>query len=373
MSAPAKQHINRNTERIFLLLLSAVMAVLFYKMYLVINAGFKEVPERLKNGTMINLNDVHYARNMKTLLQKGRYFSDEKDINLISSTFEKARLADSASIDNIGDLNKKQYSVFAETALAQGGESFKRRVQGERIALGITEEETALFALQQKNPSAVSSVNDLHAGSHSISGSIHEAGIAVPNVIVRLQLILPQDSLYSNNVEEVDSMLQQNTVTVKKLYAVDSLNNKQLQSLTAYAQTDAQGNFSFRNLPDDKTYKVLPLQMNYAFGYSQGIEKLDQDASFNFYRSPHRLRLFSTKDFSSLKKEKAFIVRTPDEVMQWFWIISVSFIAGFLLLHVVMSLWFKNADQLILPAIMVITGLSFITLFSLQDPLRDWF
>ncbi|SFQ41013.1 FtsW/RodA/SpoVE family cell cycle protein [Parafilimonas terrae] len=373
MSAPAKQHINRNTERIFLLLLSAVMAVLFYKMYLVINAGFKEVPDRLKNGTMINLNDVHYAGNMKTLLQKGRYFSDEKDINLISSTFEKTRLADSASIDNIGDLNKKQYSVLAETALSQGGETFKRRVQGERIALGITDEETALFALQQKDRSAVSSVNDLHAGSHSISGSIHEAGIAVPNVIVRLQLILPQDSLYSNNVEEVDSMLQQNTTTVKKLYAVDSLNNKQLQSLTAYAQTDAHGNFVFKNLPGDKTYKILPLQLNYAFGYSQGIEKLDHDASFNFYRSPHRLKLFSTKDFSSLKKEKAFIVRTPDEVMQWFWIISISFIAGFLLLHVVMSLWFKNADQLILPAIMVITGLSFITLFSLQDPLRDWF
>ena len=38
-----------------------------------------------------------------------------------------------------------------------------------------------------------------------------------------------------------------------------------------------------------------------------------------------------------------------------------------------MSIWFKQADQLILPVVMVITGLSFITLLSLQDPLRDWF
>src|SRR4029078_3557036 len=69
----------------------------------------------------------------------------------------------------------------------------------------------------------------------------------------------------------------------------------------------------------------------------------------------------------------AFIVRTPEFVMQWFWIISISFIAGCLLVHIIMSIWFKNSDQLILPVIMVRPGLSFVTLLSLQDPLRDWF
>ena len=373
MSTAVQQKVNRSTERIFLLLISVVMGVLFYKMYIVLNADFNDVPLRLKDGTMINLNDAHPAQNMKLLLQNGRYFRDEKDINLISSTFERARLANSIAIDNIGDLNKKQYSVSAETALAQGGESFKKRVKAERIALGITADDSIIFAMQQKDPSAINAVNDLHVGEHSITGSIHAAGIAVPFVIVRLELILPQDSLYSNNVEEVDSLQQQNTITVRKIFAVDSLHNTQLQSLIAYAQTDAQGNFSFKNLPANKTYQVLPIQINYAFGLPQGIQKLDHDASFNFYRSEHLLKLFSTKDFSSLKKEKSFIVRTPDEVIQWFWIISISFIASFLLLHVVMSIWFKHADQLILPVVMVITGLSFITLLSLQDPLRDWF
>ena len=83
---------------------------------------------------------------MKLLLQKGRYFRDEKDIDLISSTFEKARLSDSVAIDNIGDLNKKQYSVNAETALHQGGESFKKRVAAERIALGISDDDSIVFA-----------------------------------------------------------------------------------------------------------------------------------------------------------------------------------------------------------------------------------
>ncbi len=359
MSTAVQQKVNRNTERIFLLLISLVMGVLFYKMYIVLNADFNDVPSRLKDGTMINLNDAHPAQNMKLLLQKGRYFRDGKDIDLISSTFERARLANSVAIDNIGDLNKKQYGVSAETALAQGGESFKKRVKAERITLGITADDSIIFALQQKNPSAITSVNDLHLGDHSITGSIHEAGVAVHFRCVRLELILPQDSLYAFfMLKKFDSLQQQNTITVRKIFAVDSLHNTQLQSLIAYAQTDAQGNFSFKNLPANKTYQVLPLQINYAFGLPQGIQKLDHDASFNFYRSEHRLKLFSTKDFSSLKKEKSFIVRTPDEVIQWFWIISISFIASFLLLHVIMSIWFKNADQLILPVVMMITGLS---------------
>lgn len=373
MSAAVRQSINRNTERIFLLLISMVMGVLFYKIYIVLNADFKDVPSRLQSGTMINLNDAHPAQNMKLLLQKGRYFRDERDIDLISSTFERARLADSNAIINTGDLNKRQYSVPAETVLQQGGESFKKRIKAERIALGISEDDSVVFTLQQKNPGAIVSVNDLQMGIHSINGVIHEGEAAAPGVIVRLELILPEDSLYSNNVEEVDSLVRENRITVRKVYAVDSLHHSQLQSLTAYAQTDVNGNFSFKNLPDNKTYQVLPLQLNYAFGLPQGIEKLDQDANFSFHRSPHRLKLFSTKDFSSLKKEKAFIVRTPEFVMQWFWIISIGFITGFILLHIVMSIWFKNADQLIMPVIMIITGLSFITLFSLQDPLRDWF
>src|ERR1019366_6895965 len=49
------------------------------------------------------------------------------------------------------------------------------------------------------------------------------------------------------------------------------------------------------------------------------------------------------------------------------------FFATFLLLHLIISIYSPGADQLLLPVIMILTGLSFITLFSLQDPLRDRF
>ena len=364
---------NRNTERIFLVLITIVMAVLFYKLNTVVSKNFEEVPARIAKGTMININSGKPGEAMKTLLQNGRYFRDEKDIDLISSTFQRARILDTTSIDNIGDLNKKEYNINADIALLQGGESFSKRVMAERVYLGFTDNDAPIFQLQQNNSSAISSTNNIAMGMHNVSGVVKNNAGGVRNVIVRVRMILPQDSVYSNKVEEVEKMVNENTATIKKTFAVDSLNNKQLQSLIAYAQTDANGNFSFNGLPDKKAYAVLPLQPNYSFGRSQGVSQLDANASFTFYQSPHSLKLFSTRDFTILKKEKSLIVRTPEEFEKWYWIIVGGFFAGFFLIHIFLSIRFKKADQLILPVVMILTGLSFLTLLSLQDPLRDRF
>ncbi|HYJ64153.1 MAG TPA: FtsW/RodA/SpoVE family cell cycle protein, partial [Parafilimonas sp.] len=373
MSTGNANKINRNTERIFLLLIVIVMSVLFYKLYSVLSKDFTQVPERLAQGTMINLNDPKPGEAMKTMLQKGRYFRDEKDIDLISTTFQRARSLDTSTIENIGDINKRNYSINADVALAQGGESFKKRVAAERIYLGFTQDDSTIFKQQQKDAAAIPSVNNVAMGSYNIHGVIKNNIGAVQNVIVRVQLILPQDSVYSNKVQEVQNELNESTITLKKSYAVDSLNNKQLQSLIAYAQTDANGNFSFNGLPDNKAYEVQPLHPGFTFGRSQGVQQLNKNASFSFYQLPHALKLFSTKDFNILKKEKSLIVRTPEDFKFWFWIIVGGFFSGFFIIHIFLSIRFKEADQLILPVIMILTGLSFLTLLSLQDPLRDRF
>src|SRR5678809_369061 len=111
MVAAGTKKVTRNTERIFLLLITIVMSVLFYKLYTVLSADFAEVPSRLEQGTMMNLNNAKPGDAMKTLLQKGRYFRDEKDIDLISSTFQRARTLDTSAIENIGDLNKKEFNI----------------------------------------------------------------------------------------------------------------------------------------------------------------------------------------------------------------------------------------------------------------------
>jgi cell division protein FtsW (lipid II flippase) len=365
---------SRSVERIFLLLVTVVMAVLFFKLFLVQKEDFAEVPKRLKEGTILNLNAEKPGEQIKVLLQKGFYFNDPKDIEYISRTVTNGRRTDAALIDNIGELNKSKYNVNTEEANRLGGDVFKKRVKVERSLIGFTDDDSSLFEIELRRPMQVPSVNSLGMGSHSINGVILTRDERpVGEVLVRLQVILPRDSLYSEGVTEVDYKITEMSKGVKRVFVLDSFNARQLQSLTAYARTDANGKFSFAGLPANRSFSILPLQPGYEFGRSQGVQKLEEDALFTFHQSPNTMKLFSTKDFSSLKKEKSLIVRTPGEAIKWFWIIVVCFIASFWLLHLFLSYRFPDADQMILPVLMILTGLSFITLFSLQDPLRDRF
>lgn len=192
-------------------------------------------------------------------------------------------------------------------------------------------------------------------------------------MLVRLQMIIPRDSAYSEEVREVSARQVEENAAIKKVYVVDTAGHKQLVSLSAYARTDASGRFSFAGLPQNKAFQVLPLQPGFQFGPSKGVQELEEDISFTFTQSPHRIRLLSSRDFNNLKKEGSLIVRTPEEASRWFWIIAGAFFLGFILLHIFLSLRFQQADQFVLPVVMLLTGLSLITLLSLQDPLRDRF
>jgi cell division protein FtsW (lipid II flippase) len=365
---------SRNIERVFLLLVTIVMALLFYKLFTVLKRDFADVPKRLSNGTIMNLNDYKPGPRITTLLNKGFYFRDKRDINLISSVVANGLNNTVGTTDNIGELNKSKYNVSTEEAFLKGGEEFKKRVRVERALIGFTDEDSSLYEKERRKPVLLPSGNDLAMGSGTINGAVVKTGeIPVAGVLIRLQLILPQDSLYSESVDDVDRKITVNVKGVRKVFALDSLNHRQLQSLSAYARTDNNGKFSFTGLPQNNSFAVLPLQPGYEFGRSQGVQKLENNTAFTFYQSPNTIKLFSTRDFSTLKKEKSFIVRTPDEAIKWFWIITAGFIASFWLLHLLLSIRFPKADQFILPVIMVLTGLSFLTLFSLQDPLRDRF
>ena len=364
---------NRKPERLCLLLIGTIMGLLFWKLFSVLQRDFAGVSSRMENGTMINLNSGKPAEAMTGLLQKGLYFEDPKDIAFIAASL--AALKDPGSvIDNIGALNKKRYFVNADEAFLKGGKSFKRRVQLSRNLLGFSEADSITFEKEKRHPLAVSSKTSVDLGRYTISGTVkNQDGQPVSGVLVRLKLLVPQDSSAAADLDEDEK----NTVLfkngIRKIFIPDSAKNLQLLSFNAYARTDASGKYIFSGLPENKSYEILPLLPGYEFGGRQGTEKLERDATFNFVRSPHMLRLFSARDFNTFKKEKAFIVRTPEEVTHWFGIIVITFFSSFLLLHLVFSVRSPGTDQLLMPVIMILTGLSFITLFSLQDPLRDRF
>ncbi|MHA4896609.1 FtsW/RodA/SpoVE family cell cycle protein [Pedobacter sp. PWIIR3] len=341
----------RRTERIFIFLITIVLGALFFTLFSVLQRGFADVGKRLDNGTMINLNSRNAGSVMAALLQKGYYFEDKRDIAIIENTVSNGIKTFTEPIDNIGELNKNKFFVNADLASSAGGEVFKKRAADSRGLLGYTGEDEKRFYEELRNPPELPSSKDLALGPYDIDGNIlnQEDGV-VAGVLIKLSMVLPQDSGYVEN----------DSIPVKP-------------ELVLYARTDADGRFSFQHLPSGKGFEILPLKPGYQFGRSQGVQELSSDASFTFRQSPHTIRLFSARDFKILKKEKSLIVRSIEEYNQWYWIIAGSFFLGFWILHMVISLRFPQADQLVLPLVMLMTGISFITLLSLQDPLRDRF
>jgi cell division protein FtsW (lipid II flippase) len=364
--------VSRQKERLFILLIAVLFLFLFFRLFTVLQLRFADVDKRLQDGTMVNLNSSDPAGKIRNMLTKGYYFDDKRDVELITATVGN-NIGVGDKIDNVGELNKRKYYIIADDAFAKGGKSFKSRVTASRSLLGYTGDDSVRFIQERRNPPNLPSVNNLALGSYSISGSIVNEKLPVPGVLIRLDMILPQDSIYNDELTEDVKPITENGNGIKKVYLPDSAGKRRLQALTAYARTDEQGNYSFKNLPTGKAFKVLPLQPGYQFGASQGIENLSEDVRFTFNQSPHTVKLFSTRDFNILKKEKSFIVRTPEEFNEWFWIIAASFVGMFLLVHVIFSWKFSTSDQLILPVVMLLTGISFLTLLSLQDPLRDRF
>lgn len=364
----------RITERLFLLLITTVLSLLFISLYFVQQRNFEEVVPRLADGTMLNLNSSNAGEEITTLLTKGYYFDDKKDIALIHSIVAQG-LDPQKPVDNIGELNKRKYFVDADEAFLKGGESFRSRVKSSRSLVGFTGADSVLFTQERLKPIQLSSATDVGLGKYSISGKItNKEKQAVAGVLVRLQMILPQDSSYSDQVTEIVGELKKQGAGFNTTYILDSAKNSQLQSLTAYSRTDQNGSYKFQHLPDEKAYEILPMQPGFQFGLTQGVETLDKDKELrNFIQSPHTIRLFSTRDFNILKKERSLIVRTPTEFNNWYWIIVGCFLGGFILVHILLSWRFPEADQIIIPVVMLLSGLSFLTLLSLQDPLRDRF
>ena len=331
----------RKQERLFLVLIIIILVTLFTRLFGVLQERMKDVNQRLTAGTVVNLNAPDPGKAVKELLRKGYYLDDQADIDLIGAAITEQEIKGQA-FSNIGDLNKRKFNILANTAAQQGGHSFQARVAVSRSLLGFTGEDEQRFEQEQNHPPALPSAQNLQLGEGEISGKVTEKGSATAGVLVKLSTVLPADSIDA-------------------------------KSFTAYSRTDNSGNYEFGGLPKGKAYEVIPMKPGYEFGQVKGVQELSGSKKLNFNGLVHSIRLISAKDFNALKTDGALIVRTPDQFNRWFYTVVIGFIGSFLFIHLLLSFRFPKADQLLLPLLMLLGGFSFLTLLSLQDPLRDRF
>ena len=363
----------RHMERFLLVLIAAVLGLLFYTLLPVLQADFRAVDTGLKRGAIVNLNAPDSPQALARLLTDGYYFEDKRDIDFSQQVFAQARRADSSDIDNVGELNKHRFWVRADDAFAQGGRSYKKRAALSRLLVGLTHEDSLQLAAVQATRHSLAAVVNAGLRGYDLKGSVrNKADAPVPGVLVRLKMVVPAGTPDEGS-GEAPAEVAETQPGIYRTYGSTPGSKRYLTGLTAFARTDAQGGFAFTNLPANRPFEVLPVQPGYEFGRSQGVSALTEPETFTFHQTPHTIRLFSTRDYLILKKEKTLIVRTPAEFTDWYWLIVGAFFGGFLLIHTLLSLRFPQTDQLLLPVVMLLTGLSFLNLLSLQDPLRDRF
>ena len=366
--------INRRNIEFFLLLIAGLsIGGLFLRLYHATEKELADVPGRLQDGSMVNLDGHDLTNGIHRLLSAGYYLEDPRDVQLATNTMVEG-LNKTGPIDNLGTLNKSAFSIPVETAALQGGPYYQKRARLAYQVIGFSGPDSVFLISEKKSPQPLPAVNNLESGNGSIKGEIKQRdGSPAAGVLVRLEPILPQDSSYVADEAESDQWFESVSPQLRRTYRLRQDGSRSLQSFVAFARTDAEGKYEFAGLSTGQAYELLPLQPGFSFGGARGVRNLDNKASIDFTRSVFTMKLFATRDFNILKKEKALIVRLPEEIRFWFWTIVASFFAGFFLIHFFLRFKLKHADPFILPVVMILTGLSLISLLSIQDPLRDRF
>ncbi|GAB3945237.1 hypothetical protein GCM10028805_13990 [Spirosoma harenae] len=316
-----------------------MLLLLFGRLYMNLSPALNQAKKALGNRQALTLESGLKSIAIQRILNTGNYYSDPKDRSLLADSLA-AKLRKNGSPDNLGALNKRLFSILAPVAWRSrvGGTDFQSRLQVSRQQMGF---DSILYVRELNSPKSYPATVNVGPGTESIAGLVTHDEVPMANVLVQLK---------------------RHPATAQP----DTLPDR-----FTYARTGADGQFSFAGLVKGSGYSVVPLKPGFEFGSRRGTSHLTSDQSYNFTARRHQLRLIGSTVYGQLKNDHAFTVRTPTGFTRQFWAIVVLFVLVF---WIVQGFWdFRrfHPDSLLLPVLMLLTGLSLLTLLAIQDPLQD--
>ena len=328
-----------SSGRLYLLGATLVLLVLFVRLFVNLLPGLDQAKTLLGKGQALTLQAGLKPLSIERLFTSGNYYTDSRDASLVADSLA-AKLRQEGAPDNLGAINKRLFSVATPVAWRSrvGGADFRNRLQLSRQQMGF---DSALYVREVNNPAEYAATVTAGAGSRSISGRVFREEQPLPGVLVQLK---------------------RHPATAQP----DTLSNQYI-----YARTAADGRFTFMGLEDGSGYSVVPLKPGFEFGSRKGTSRLSSDQDYAFSARPHHLRLIGSVVYGQLKTDHAFGVRTPGGFMGQYWLIVGLFLLIFWLVQGFWSLRNFQPDPLLLPILMLLTGISVLTLLAIQDPLQD--
>jgi cell division protein FtsW (lipid II flippase)/cell division protein FtsI/penicillin-binding protein 2 len=328
---------NTNREGWLLLIVAAlILTMLFVKLFSVLLPPLQKTDIALKEHRAIKLEAGMDKEVLKNILVNGNYYTDSRDIDLLVDSLSQ-KLFTTGSPDNLGALNKNAFAVLAPLPwnTTMGGTDFQDRLIASRQRLGF---DSALYVQELIHP--VDYVPAPSNGTMQLGGLVLSNDKPMPGVLIQLRQHIAMED--------------------------DSAG-----TFTAYTRTDNNGRFLFQGLARDSGYSVLPLKPGFEFGNRRGSSRLDHNINFTFVAKPHRIRLIGTIVYGQLKEDGMLLVRTPASFKTAYQVIAGGLILAFFLVQLLLSLKKKQPDIFLLPVLLLLSGISMLLLFSIQDPLLD--
>ncbi|MCR4959524.1 MAG: FtsW/RodA/SpoVE family cell cycle protein [Prevotella sp.] len=292
----------KQNKLIGLIGVTAMLIIGFYSLYANRKDLFAEVEAAYAEELAINLDNATKAPKLAQVLYTRGYFEDVADATF-TANWICSRLREH-SLPNLGTLNKKEFAVPVDTALALGGTTTRERAEEVIRRVGYDDEIETLYA---QLPSA--QADTFASGQHLIEVQVlkpdSSAGI-VEKVKQRLRLI-PD----GKPVAGVLVRLTGHSYTTNADMFGNEAYGTALDSVMGYAVTGTDGVARF-HVPTGY-YSVLPIRRGYSYGSSKGTKKgiLEADVQWSFSERTLTLTPLSSEMFARVKQDLSLTVRTP--------------------------------------------------------------
>ncbi|MDE6278179.1 MAG: FtsW/RodA/SpoVE family cell cycle protein, partial [Muribaculaceae bacterium] len=160
-------------------------------------------------------------------------------------------------------------------------------------------------------------------------------------------------------------------------WSLDDRNQVETEIL-GYARTDSEGKAVF-SVPVGGSYSVLPILPGATYGAERGTsgsgmleaKGLTGKDAPEFKARESKMALMSKTALDYAKKHGLLLVRTPDDFRKGCRKMAVVYVLGWLGVALLLNTRRRRYDYIILVPLMALTGLSFLILAGLQNPLTD--
>ena len=364
------------------LLVSLMLIISFCMIYANHRQMFTEVEKAYAEGTACNLGRNTKAGELARVLHTSGYISDVDDANFIGEWIT-SRLRDNG-IPNLGALNKKEFSIPVDTALALGGPLTRERAEDAIRAEGYTAELEDMYS--QSRPSGEVQVGE---GTHLIKAVVMrpDSNAGLRHSVMQIVRNRLTGKPVGQPVAGVLVCLRGYSYDMSSDAYGNEVSGEVRDSVIAYGMTDACGVARFR-VPEGY-YSVRPIARGKSYGRARGTsdERLRSDKEWVFTEKELTIAPLSKQQFVQAKQDLSLTVRTPSQYKDCLIACTLAFLAVWWGCLLLLS-WLDRrsiaraagrqgghakgpVDRIVFSLLMTLSALNLMAMFGISQPLVD--